>query len=160
MARLTLPEEAPVVELMAPAADAAGRTGAYVSLKNAARAFLIVHVTQGNAATIALTVNQATSAAGGGSKAITHAVPIWANLDAATSDTLARATDAVSYTTDAGLKNKIVIFQIDPEHLDVAGGFDYVTVITGASNLANITAALAVLTDLRFAQPIPPTAVT
>src|SRR5690349_14644864 len=102
-----LVEGAKIVEALAPAADAAGRTGSYVTMKDAARAFVVVHITQGNAATIALSLLQATAVAGTGSKALANAVPIWSNLDTATSDALVARTAAVSYTTDAAVKNKI-----------------------------------------------------
>lgn len=153
-----LVENAQVVEGLAPAADAAGRTGDYVSLKNAARAFIVVHITQGNAATVALTPFQASAVAATGEKAI-PAVPIWSNLDTATSDALVRRTDAVSYTTDAAVKNKIVVFQIDASALDVTNGFDCVCVKTGASNAANITQAMYVLTGGRFQQVSVPSAI-
>lgn len=153
-----LVENAKVVQLLAPAADAAGRTSAYVSLKGYRRAFLIASIAQGNAATIALTPKQASAVAGTGAKA-TPAVPIWADLDTATSDALARTVDAASYTTDAGLKNKVVVFQIDAAQLDTNNGFDCVALVTGASNVANITSAIAVLVDPRYAQVTPPSAV-
>ena len=118
-----------------------------------------VAITQGNAATIALTIEQASAVAGTGSKAITTTVPIWSNLDTAASDTLVRRTDAVSYTTDAGVKNKMVIFQIDPAQLDVANGFDCITVKTGASNVANLTGARYWLQSA-YQQATPPAAIT
>lgn len=155
----TLPELYKIVEAMPNATDAAGRTGDYVSLKNANACFVFVDITQGNAATIALTIEQATAVAGTASKAITVAVPIWANLDTAATDTLVRRTDAVSYTTDAGVKNKQVIFQIDPATLDIANGFDCITVKTGASNAANITSATYFI-QTRYPQATPPAAIT
>lgn len=153
-----LVESMKIVEGAAPAADAAGRTADYVSLKNGHRVFIVAHITQGNAATVALTPYQATAVAGTGEKVI-NAVPIWANLDTATSDTLARATDAANYTTDAALKNKIVVFQIDADKLDVTNGFDCVTIKTGASNLANITQVMYYI-DGRYGQVTPPAAIT
>lgn len=153
-----LVENAQVVEGLAPAADAAGRTGDYVSLKNASRAFIVVHITQGNAATVALTPFQASAVAATGEKVIA-AVPIWSNLDTATSDTLVRRTDAANYTTDAAVKNKIVVFQIDSSMLDVNNGFDCVCVKTGASNAANITQAMYVLTGARYQQVTVPSAI-
>lgn len=156
--QFTLPEEAKIVNLLAPAADAAGRTSAYVSLKNAHKAFVVVHLNQGNAATVLLSLLQASAVAGTGSKA-GPTTRIWANLDTAASDALARATDAATYTTDAGVKLKIVVFEIDPAALDVANGFDCIGISTGASNAANITAAVAYLTPLRYPAASPPTAV-
>jgi hypothetical protein len=98
---------------------------------------------QGNAATVALTVNQATAVAGTGAKAITAGARIWSNLDlAANGDVFTRRTDAVSYTTDAGVKEKIVIIEIDPAALDQVNGYDCIAVLTGASNAANITSVI------------------
>lgn len=160
MTKFTLPQAMKFVDLLNPAADAAGRAAATaVSLKNWGKAYLVFHITQGNAATILLTPMQASAVAKTGGKVLTNTVPIWADLDTAASDAMVRATDAVNYTTDAGVKNKIVMFEIDPALLDVAGGFDCVYVSTGASNAANITQAYAILVDARYAQATPPSAI-
>jgi hypothetical protein len=127
-------EGAKLVRALKPATDAAGRTGA-VHLPQGLRASLHrVVIDQGNAATIAITPFQATAVAGHGRKALGKVVPIWANLDVATSDALVRQTDAVNFTTDAAVKEKMVVFQIDAAALDVTGGFDCLVVKTGASN--------------------------
>lgn len=160
MGLICMPEHMKIVQAMEPATDAAGRTGDWVSLKTCHRCFVICHITQGNAATITISINQATAVAGTGSKVITVAVPIWSNLDCAASDTLVARTAAVNYTTDAGVKHKQVIFQVDPMTLDIANSFDCIAVITGASNVANITSAQYYLTDLRYAQATPPAAIT
>lgn len=160
MTKFTLPHEMKLIEGIAPAADAAGRSSDIVSLKNAGKAYILVHITQGNAATIALTPMQAQDVAGTGAKVLANAVPIWSNLDTSLTDTLIRRTDAVNYTTDAALKNKQVVFEIDPALLDVANGFDCIYFTTGASNAANITQAEFLLVDLRYQQTTPPTAIT
>ena len=134
----TMVENLKVVEGLPPAPDAAGRSSDVVSLKNLHKLIVVCHVLQGNAATVALTPEQCTAVSGAGNKAI-PAVPIWANQDCAASDALVRQADAVSFTTDAALKDKIVVFEIDPSKLDIAGGFDCIRVNTGASNVANIT---------------------
>ena len=152
-------EHAKLVEAILPDDDAAGTTGDYVSLKNVHMAYVLFHVQQANAATIALTIEQATDVAATGTKAITVSVPIWANEDCATSDTLVRQTDAVSFTTSAAVKNKQVVFQIDPATLDLANGFDCITIKTGASNAANITSAQYMLVS-RYPSATPPTAIT
>jgi len=141
MNHLQIPENLLPISVLPPATDAAGRTGAWVSLKGAIRAWVVAYIDQGNAATIALSINQASAVAGTGSKVITNTVPIWANQDGAAS-VFTRATDAVNFTTSAAVKKKIVVFEIDPASLDVAGGFDCITLITGASNAANLTSAL------------------
>lgn len=153
-----IPEAVQIVEALAPAADAAGRTSAFVSLKNAQRAWIVVHVDQGNAATIALTPKQATVVAGSDGKALTNNCRIWAGQDLASSGALTRQTDAKDLTTSAATKHKLVIFEIDPAALDVAGGFDCIGITTGASDAANITSALFIL-EGRYGSATPPSAI-
>lgn len=139
------PEIAPFVSLLVPAADAAGRTSSYRSLKNALRAWIYCYIDQGNAATILLSVLQATDVAGAGSKVLTNVTKIWSNEDLAAAQDITKQTDAKNLTTDANLKNKLVIFEVDPAVcMDVAGNFDAIAVSTGASNVANITSAFLV----------------
>lgn len=144
----SLPYECPPINLLPPAADAAGRTSSYVSLRNAIRAWVVVTVNQGNAATVALTPKQATDSSGTGAKAIGGAdttAPIWLVNDTSTatgSDALVAQTAAASFTTDATTKCKQVVFELNPAAImDLANGFDHVAITTGASNAANITAA-------------------
>jgi hypothetical protein len=143
MARqFSLPYQIPPVSLLAPAADAAGRTSSYRSLKNALKAYVVAEVNQGNAATVLLTLLQAKDVSGTGSKALTGVVPIWLDNDTSVSDALVAQVAALNFTTDASLKNKIVVFEITPEQaLDVANGFRSIAISTGASNAANITRA-------------------
>ncbi|KQS79833.1 hypothetical protein ASG25_21840 [Rhizobium sp. Leaf384] len=159
MTKFTFPQQMKLVEALPPAADAAGRSSDIVSLKNAGKAYVKVHLAQGNAATVALAIMQATDVAGTGAKPLANAVPIWANLDTSLTDTLIRRSDAVSYTTDAAVKNKQVIFEVDPAQLDLANGFDCIYLTTGASNAANITQAEFILVDLRYQQSTPPSAI-
>jgi hypothetical protein len=134
--------ELPPFTLLNPAADAAGRTSGYVTLKNAIKAYLVAHITQGNAATVTLTPLQAQDVSGTNSKAISNAAPIWSNLDVSLTSALVSRAAATSYTTDAAVKNKIVVFEILPEAvLDLANGFTTIALQTGASNAANITFA-------------------
>ena len=147
------PERFKIVEALAPAADAGGRTSDVVSLKNVHRAWVVVHILQGAANTVAITLEQASAVANTGHKVLTVPVPIWVNLDCATSDVMAKATSAVGYTTDAGVTHKIIIFQVDASYFDIANGFDCLTVITGASAAANITEATFYL-EGRYAGPV------
>lgn len=146
--------QVPKIELLNPAADAAGRTSRYISLKNAMKVSVEVHITQGNAATILLSVLQATNVAGANSKAIA-AVPIFSNLDTSLSDAETARTAGATYTTDAGLKNKTVRFEFVPEAaLDMANGFNSIAISTGASNAANITQSeVRLLTQIQSASP-------
>lgn len=142
---LTVPENNQWATMLYPATDAAGRTSSYFSLKDVkGKAYVRVDITQGNAATVALTLTQATTVAGGSAKALSATTRLWVTEDAATAATAlpARTTDAAStFTTSAALANKSVIIEVDPATLDVAGGFDCIAVTTGASNAANITSA-------------------
>jgi len=153
----SLVDQAQTVELLAPAADAAGRTSVYVTMKSAHKAFIVCHLTQGNAAVVALNLLQAQDVAGTGSKA-GPAVRIAADLDAAAGDAFTQETPANTFSTDAALKNKIVIFEVPAEALDLANGFRTIAIETGASNAANITAAIAILTPERYAGDSPPSA--
>lgn len=155
----SLAEDTKIVEAITPQAGAA-ITGDYVSLKNCSRCYVVVHIAQAAVNTVAITIEQATAVAPTGSKAITVAVPIWANEDCAASDTLVAQTAAVSFTTSAAQKHKIIVFQIDPSTLDQANNYDCITVKTGASDGTNITSALYFLTDLDYHQATPPTAIT
>jgi hypothetical protein len=142
MARqFSMPYQIPPVGLLAPAADAAGRTSSYRDLANALKAYVVVHVNQGNAATVALTVLQGQDVLGTGSKAV-NAMPIWLTAATATSDALAVQTAAASFTTSVTVADKIVVFEITPEQvLDMVNGFKTIAIQTGASNAANITEA-------------------
>lgn len=150
-----IPEKDKPVEAITPQVGGA-ITGAYVSLRDAELCFVLAHINQANVATVAITIEQATDVAGTGSKPITNAVPIWANQDCAATDALVRQVDSVTFITSAALKQKLVVFQIDPAHLDVNNGFDCITVKTAASDVANITAAQYILGDLRYGGSTPP----
>lgn len=156
--KFTFAQQMMPVDLLKPATDAAGRTSTRISLKNVGLCNILVHIDQGNAATIALSIFQSQDIAGTARKALVNACPIWANLDTVTNDTMVRQTDAVSFTTDAAVKQKQVLFELDPALLDVANGFDCIDITTGASNVANLTEAQAFLSGLRYEQQTPPTA--
>lgn len=161
MGKLILPEQTKIVEALAPASDGAGRAGGYVTLKDAARVYVVVHIEQAAATAIPLTIEQAQDVEGTNAKALTNNAQIWANLDAGASDSLVRQTDAVSFDTDAGIKNKIVVFQVDARSLDVNNGFDCIVVNTGANDTTTppITSALYILTDLRYQSDDTPSAI-
>ena len=142
-----------LVEALAPAADAGGRTSDWVNLKRGQACRVICHVNQGAANTVTWTLAQATVVAGSDTKALTNVVPIYVNLDCAASDAFTAATAAKSYTTDAGQKHKLVVFELGPDALDYDAGFCCLSVSTGASNASNITAA-TFLIESRYG-PVP-----
>ena len=150
-----IPEKDKPVEAITPQVGGA-ITGAYVSLRDAEMCFVLVNINQANAATVDITIEQATDVEGTGSKAITNVVQIWVDQDCAATDALVRQVDAVAFTTSAALKRKLVVFQIDPARLDVSNGYDCITVKTAASDVSNITAAQYILGDLRYGGSTPP----
>lgn len=155
----SLPQTCNIISLLANAADAAGRTSTnYASLKSAVKVTVIARVNQGNAATVALSLLQATAVAGTGSKAGPTA-SIWTNQDAQTADAFTKQTDAASFTTSAAVKDKIVVFEFVPAAMDTANGFDCIGISTGASNAANITSAMVII-QTGYAQAAPPSALT
>lgn len=147
--------QCPPVIMLPAAADAAGRTGTYKSMRNCAGIIsLECHVNQGNAAQVTFTPLQAQDSSGTGSKAI-PAVPVFSNIDSSVSDTLAAQTAAANFQTSATLKDKVVVFQFDPAELDMANGFNHIAIQTSASNAANITSAEMRYLG-RFQQAAPP----
>jgi hypothetical protein len=146
---MNISERIKIVAAIAPQAGAA-ITGDYVSLKKAGHVTVVVDINQANAAPVAITIEQATAVDGTGSKALAVDVPVYLVADAATSDEWVAQDAAVAYTTSATLKHKLVAFEIPASALDVANGFDCVTVKTAASNAANITQASYILSALRY----------
>jgi hypothetical protein len=113
-----IPEGAFLIDGYAPNVGAAAAvTGDYISLKNAQMAWVIFQYRQADGNAITFQVNKATAVAPAGATVITETVPIWSNLDTATSNTLVRRTDATTYAAGTGATNKMVIFQIDPATL-------------------------------------------
>jgi len=83
-------------------------------------------------------------------------VPIWFSSNEGSTDQYVKETSAATWTTDAGTNAKMVIFEISPQDcMDMANGFNFITVSTGASNAANITQA-EILPLHRYQQAIPP----
>jgi len=154
----SLIQQMQIVQVLNPATDAAGRTGAYLSLKNSGKVAIIVQIQQGNAATVAVNLLQAQDVSGTGSKALV-ASQLAVNLDESATDLLVAQAAASTYTTDAGLKNKIVVFEVDEAALDVNNGFRTVTVQTGASNVANVTSAVFLGYAERYAGATMPQAI-
>lgn len=156
---ICMPEEFKLVSgTKGPVTTNGGVTCDYVNLKNAVRCTVEVDLTQAVAHATAITIEQATTVAGGGTTAITNVVPIWQNAAVSTtSDTLVRATDAVSLSVAADIAKKKVIFQVDPTTL--ADGFDCITCILSdssqATNLVNVNYHI----QTTRAQATPPSAI-
>jgi hypothetical protein len=136
-----IPYEAPPVSLLPPATDAAGRIGSYRSFRHAKKGWITARVNLGSTTPVIFTILQALDTFGTGAKAI-NVVPIWLVENTGVSDALVPQAPAASFTTDAVSAEKFVVFEILPEAaMDIANGFETITIQTSASNAANITDA-------------------
>jgi len=156
----TLTELFKIVDATAgPVTTNGGVTADYVSLKTAHKVYIVIQLTQAVGHATLLTPRQASAVAGTGVKVLTAGVRIWANEDTAASDTLVQQADAVNYTVTNDIKKKLVIFEIDPDAMDIAGGFDVLGLLVGDSSQAtNFIAATYWLAN-RYAGATPPSAI-
>jgi hypothetical protein len=110
----------------------AASTGVYVSMKSYRSVVIVIATGAWAAGTSAITLEQATAVAGTGSKAL--AFTDYSD-DETTTGTQVKKT-ATGNTFNLTAANKTYIIEIDARSLDVAGGFDCITV-KGASPGAN-----------------------
>jgi len=160
MARqISMPYQFPPVCLLPPAADGGGRTSSYRDLANALKAWIVVHVNQGNAAQVTLSILQGQDVNGTGAKAV-NVLPTWLCAATATSDALAAQIPGATFQTSVTVADKIVVFEILPEAcLDLVNGFHTIAVQTSASNAANITEAALFLYESYQSASAPSTLV-
>lgn len=150
-----IPANLKPVELFNPKTTNAALSSKVVSLKNAVKAFAVFHFTQAVGFASTPTLVQATNIAAATNKA-GPVVPIWANEDTAATDTLVKAAaEAASYAVAADVKNKIVVFEIDPARLDITNGYDCIYFTIGTSSQATnfVSADLYVLNAYEQATP-------
>jgi hypothetical protein len=140
----------------------AGKNGINISLKNAHKAFIYCINQKGADATqctwtLAQSTGNAGSATGTGEKAMTNTVPIWYSDSAALTNAMTAATAAKSYQQAITQSvTQIVVFEITPEAcMDVAGGFDCVTVNTSDPAAANYITAFAYIETRNAPMPTP-----
>jgi hypothetical protein len=156
----TLFEKYKVVQLANPKTTNGGFTTDYVSLKNVNKAYIVAEMTQAVGHATALAPYQSTDVAATGAKVFTNVLTIMANEDTATSDTLVRKTDAVNYTVTNDIKNKQVIFEIDPSNLDTANDFDCIALVVADSSQATNFASVTAFLDMKYREDVPPAAIT
>lgn len=156
----SLAQQLKIVDATAgPVTSNGGVTGDYVSLKNALKAWIVVQLTQAVGHATAITVKQATAVAGTGVKD-GPTCQIWANEDTAASDALVRKTAAAAYTVANDVKKKLVVIEVDPAALDVAGGFDCLGLAVADSSQATNFVAATYWILPRYAQESIPAAIT
>ena len=150
-------ENLKVVQLASPETTNTGKTSDVICLKHAHKAWIVVEMTQAVGHATLLTPTQATNVAAGTNAVLAKVVPIRANEDCAATDTLVAKTAAINYTVTDDIKDKQIIFEIDPALL--TDGYDCVYIVAAdssqASNLWSVTAYLAT----RYPQATPPSAI-
>jgi hypothetical protein len=152
---MTLIEKYKVVQAIEPKTTNAAITGAYVSLKNVNTATVLVNLTQAVGHATVVSLYQAQDVSGTGAKALSNNVPVWANEDVSSGDSLIRKADGVSYTVTNTAKNKQVVFHIDPAKFDVNDGFTCLNVRIGASTQATNFVSADYILDSKYAGDVP-----
>jgi hypothetical protein len=127
----------------------------WVSLKNYGQLTIVILTGAWAGGTAAVTVEQATAVAGTSNKAVAF-TDYWDDIT--TSGTLAKKA-ATSNTFNLGTALKMFVIHIDDRMLDIAGGFDCVS-ITVASPGANADfyGVAYILGGARYQQATPPSA--
>lgn len=156
MAVICIPTRFKKVQIFAPKTTNANLTSTVVSLKNAVRATITLHFTQAVGHATTPTLKQATDIAAG-TNAAGPTSRIWANEDTATSDALVEKTAAASYAVTNDVKNKIVIFEVDPAAL--TDGYDCVYITIGTSAQATNFVSGEIEIETNFAQATPPSVI-
>lgn len=153
-----IPANLKPVQMFSPKTTNASLSSQVISLKNAHKAWVVFEFTQAVGHATTPTLIQASAIAGTGNKA-GPTVDIWANEDTAATDTLVKKTAGASYAVTNDIKNKQVVFEIDPTRLDVNNGFDciYFTIAT-SSQATNFVSATAYLLPA-YQQATPPSAI-
>lgn len=143
---MTLVEKYKVVQAVEPKTTNTAITGSYISLKNVIEATIIVNLTQAVAHGTQVSLYQAQDTTGTNAKPLVLEVPIWANEDVSITDILERHPNGMSYTVAATVKNKQVVFEVDPAKLDVNNGFICINVRIGeSSQVTNFVSAVYIL---------------
>jgi hypothetical protein len=153
----SLPEKYKIVQLYCGQGTTAEVTTDAVSLKNAQMCWLIVNLDTTASSACLVTPMRATAVALTAGAVLANVVPIWVNVNVAATDTLARMTAALNYTTIADAFYKQLVFEIDPANL--GGAFDCVYMTIGALAATEALCVEAII-ETRYPQAIPPTAIT
>ena len=160
MAKKALGNLFDVVMGVAPLDLQTARDGDWVNLKNAGHCTIVVAKGQGtDGDDQTFTLQQATTAAGGSSKAMATIDEYWekeenaANLEATGAWT--RVTQTAGSTVAPGDPSAqsaaLYVFEVDAADLDVANGFDWIRLNSdGAGASAQLGTILYILSELRY----------
>lgn len=139
-----------IIHGIAPIAGGSARSGDWGCLRNYNHVTILVYIAQGNAATTAITVDKAKTAAGGSnSDGITMNNVYLAAGDLTASDAFVKQAAAASYTSSAAGTGQS-IYRIEFDAAELGDDYDFFQVELGASNAANIVAAVYILSEPRY----------
>lgn len=158
---ITLPQNFKIVQGIQPSTTNGGATADYVSVKTGLWLWIIVNLTQAVGHATAITVKRATAVAGTGLTTLANDIQVWANEDVAASDTLVKQTDAKGFTVTNDVKNKQIVFGLDPALLGEISSVvaDCVTVVAADSSQATNFWEVTYLLQSAFPQATPPSAI-
>ncbi len=143
--------------------NTAGITGDLVSMKHYNHLTAIVSLAPASGTdTAAITLTQNTNV--GNSPADTKALAfswVWKNGATGTTDTLVKtAVVSNSVTTSALAANEMFVIEIDAADLDVANGFDCVSVnVSDPGSVSTPASIIYILSESRYKQATPPSAI-
>lgn len=153
-----MPETHPVVMGAVPQlGNALVDTADWIKLTNANGCMITILNYDGGATSPVFTVHE--GATGAGTTALTVAWPIWSNLDVATSDTMVRRTDAITYTLTCTASTLSMIVQFYIPASILSAGCDWIQLGSTAGNAASYIAVLYQLDGARYQQETPLTAI-
>ena len=156
--RFTLPESLKILQAHEPSIGSTLlNTSDVISCKNLTKLWAVLSYTYVDAVDIVVTWNESTDVAAGTSSAITATCPIWYNIDTASADLFARATDAITFTiaSATGL-NQLWVMEWDPAKF--TKGYDCFQIRTAGAS-AGIVDVLY-LGVPRYQKAVVPTAIT
>lgn len=156
---MNLYEDYKIVQAFEPKTTNTAITGDYVTLKDTITAAVVVNLTQAVGHATQISLFQAQDVSGTGAKALISEVPIWANEDVSSGDSLLRQSDGISYTVTNTAKNKLVVFHVDPAKLDINNGYCCLNVRVGASTQATNFACGEFILEMKYGQADPPSAI-
>jgi hypothetical protein len=145
--------------------QAGANNGDWINLRDWNHLTVVVYKAAGTAGDDpVITLKQATDSSGTGAKALDF-TELWkkqGTLTAAAQGTFTKVTQSAANTftdTDSAENQGIYVLEIDGDMLDVDNAFVYVQIsIPDVGNNAQLGCALYILTEPRYAQATPPSA--
>jgi hypothetical protein len=139
------------IEVIAVPVDAAAGAQAsdWLNMKYYSAAAIVIMQGAWGAGTPAITLNQATSSAGAGSKPLAF-TKRWSKTALGTAVFAETAVVNNTFNLPA-VANSVTIVEVNAEDLDVTNGFTYIQAAAAAAGAgANLLAVLAILTGARY----------